>query len=430
MANLAEIRDNNIKINKTIQLIVDEIKKSGQTAFNQNGELHPDVRSIFEMEMKKFVLIYRSEFTNFECKEKLVVEAIEDKNEMDARGGADGIKVYSGMQRMLNGLLKKAGIEYTEVDDKVCATEVYKLTGGKDIEFVYKDGKHEYAEGIEPPQSVSEKMIDSNRDMLDYFAELLAHNKIDIEWMLDCLAHEAMHIFVPGKGVLVEGTTERLTRECADKYGLRHSPTAHQRETLVVSKLERIIGREKLAEIMSLSNDQKERRKPTGSKVDEKTEKEMKEAVDNERLDKMKKALEEKFDKATIDNLLNGFEEEYNRYMNTGKFEFAKYRTEYFSKQIEILDSYIENHEKDNPPTLYTYEKEDEEKTPDDEKLKSILELQGEELSELENILNKLQQKENQKSNQNQQIHLPSRKTYASKWSYCYKGECKRKCYN
>ena len=38
--------------------------------------------------------------------------------------------------------------------------------------------------------------------------------------------------------------------------------------------------------------------------------------------------------------------------------------------------------------------------------------------------------KENQKSDENQLTSLPSRKTNASKWSCCYKRECKRKCYN
>ena len=219
MSNLQDIRSNNEEINKKIKRIVEIYKSQGKTAFGDDGKLDDDVRIILEHEMKKCVAIYLAEFPEFECKdiEKLTVTPTY-KNEPDCRGGSNGIKVDIGIQPFIDGQnpnqLRGAGIKYTSDSN------------GR----VYIEGAtaQNLKKSIEPKSLLK---VDSTRDQFDYFAELLADGKIDLDWMLDVLPHESMHIFVPGEGVFVEGTTEELSREMADKYGLRLTPTSHQRET-------------------------------------------------------------------------------------------------------------------------------------------------------------------------------------------------------
>ncbi len=219
MANLQDVISSNEKINKKIKQIVEMYKSQGKSAFSEEGKLDDDVRIILEHEMKKCVAIYLAEFPEFECKdiENLTVTPTY-KKEADCRGNSNGIKVDIGIQPFIDGQkpnqLRGAGIEYTR--DSNGRVYIERATG------------QNLKKSIEPKSSLK---VDSTRDQFDYFAELLADGKNDLDWMLDVLPHESMHIFVPGEGVFVEGTTEELSREMADKYGLRLTPTSHQRET-------------------------------------------------------------------------------------------------------------------------------------------------------------------------------------------------------
>lgn len=231
MANLQDIRSNNEIINKKIKQIVEIYKSQGKTAFNKDGKLDDDVKIILQCEMKKCVAIYLAEFPEFECKdiEKLTVTPTY-KKEADCRGSSNGIKVDIGLQQFIDGQkpnqLRGAGIEYTR--DKNGTVYIEGATNQNIKKSI---------------ETKSLSKVDSTRDQFDYFAELLADGKIDLDWMLDVLPHEAMHIFIPGEGVLVEGTTESLSREMADKYGLRLTPTSHQRETRNCRKIRENSGK-------------------------------------------------------------------------------------------------------------------------------------------------------------------------------------------
>lgn len=350
MNSIENIRKANININDRIANIIKVYRQMGKTAFDSDDKLDDNIREIITYEMRKIVAIYLAEFPKFECKtiENLAV-AVEEregkKNQPECRGGSDGIKLYPGIQPFIDGVLKKAGIEAKMVNDKVCATKVISFKDGKKgIVPEFENGEIKYAEGIEAPSYVSERMVDSPRDQLDYLAELLIKGKIDIDWILDVLPHEAMHIFVPGEGVLVEGTTERLARECADKYGLRLTPTSHQRETQIVSKIEKIIGREALANAMSLSNDEK----------NERAQDDKKEGIDEKRLKRMKSCIDLKMGEGSFERLQHGFEEGYAKYLNkdkkydkSGKYDFGAYRSEYYSDEERILQEWIERNEKE-----------------------------------------------------------------------------------
>ena len=253
-------------------------------------------------------MIYLYEFPQFEDVNieglKLMVETHEEKkNKPEARGGSEGIKVYPGMQKFIDDMLKKCGIETKEIDGKIFASKVCKFKKAL-VPELDENGRNKSIEITNLPQHVGDKYVDSQRDQLDYFAELLEKKKIDIDWILDVLPHESMHIFIDGSGTLVEGTTERLTRECADKYGLRLTPTSHQRETEIMAKVEKIIGRENLAEAMCLTNEEKRERK------------ENKAAVDIKRLERMEELIDEKMGIGTFKMLQSDFEIEYKKFMN------------------------------------------------------------------------------------------------------------------
>lgn len=386
MSNLQNIRKNNEEINKKIKQIIEMYKAQNLTAFNNDGTLHDDIKTILEYEMKKCVLIYLAEFPGFECKDinKLTITVL-DKLQPECRGGSNGITVYMGIQPFLDKTLKKSGIEAILVDGKVCATKVFAFKNGKNgLTPETENGKIKFADNITPPLSVSHKMADSPRDQLDYFAELLITQKNDIDWILDCLPHEAMHIFIPGKGVFVEGTTERLARECADKYNLRLSPTSHQKETEIATRLELIIGKDKLASIMSLTNEQKMRREQGHNEKNQ---------VEHERLAQLKDSIDSIMGNGIFEKLHTNFKQEYEKYLNEGKYDFGSYRNEYYSNEIRFLDQWISKH----PEQLI--ETQESPNTHSESKLCEILHYQEKESSTLDEIIKKLQTKDFDKIN-------------------------------
>lgn len=63
------------------------------------------------------------------------------------------------------------------------------------------------------------------------------------------MPHEAMHVFGSRGDGLFEGGTENLSRELSSEYGLRLTPTYHANETILWQKLEKVLGRNFLAEV-------------------------------------------------------------------------------------------------------------------------------------------------------------------------------------
>ena len=218
--------------------------------------------------------------------------------------------------------------------------------------------------------------VSSNRDQLDYFAELLKTGKIDLDFILDVFPHEAMHVFIPGQGVFVEGTTERLAREASDKYGLRLSPTSHSKETAIISRLEAILGRNVISSI-ALTNEQKEKRK-----VD-------KDSIDKLRLEKLGKAIDDKMGRGTFAQLKDKLDEEYREFLKyrTKPNEFQMYRNEFFSETIRFLDEWIKN----NPEKLQL---PNNSKDLTEEQKIIITEIQDKECNLIRDLLVKYQQKD------------------------------------
>ena len=368
MSNCDEIKDRNIYINELFKKLIEIMKKNKTKTFNENGEINDDIKKILELELKKCAKLYCFEY-GFELPnlEKLSVYVartedgqINRRPELNARGDTDGVIVYSGLQNGLDTILTSSSVGLRGQilnDGKIHATQVY----GKDIVSTKLSGT---------------SYVSSDRDQLDYFAELLITGKIDLDFILDVFPHEAMHMFIPGQGVFVEGTTERLAREASDKYGLRLSPTSHSKETAIMSRLEAIVGRDAISSI-ALTNNQKKAREANKQEVDE------------SRLDELKKAIDEKMGDGTFDKLKSVLDKEYEEFLGyrTKIDEFQIYRNNAFLETICFLDEWIKN----NSDKLHI---SSDNRDLSDEQKKEIIELQDEEANMLQKLIDKLQQKE------------------------------------
>ena len=366
MSNFDEIKENNININEMFRKLIDQMKKSNLKTFNEDGTLNENIRKILELELNKCIYIYCSEYGFEFPKESVSVHEAKTKDgqinrqpELNARGDIDGITVYSGLQTGLDTILTSSnvGLKGQVLEDgKIHATKVFN-----------KD--------IIPTKLSGEKNVSSNRDQLDYFAELLISGKIDLDFILDVFPHEAMHIFIPGQGVFVEGATERLSREVSDKYGLRMSPTSHSKETAIISRLESIVGRDAILSI-ALTNNQKELRKIE------------KNATDTLRFEKLKEAIDNKMGSGTFDKLKDELDKEYREFLKyrTKPNEFQMYRKDFFSSTIEYLNEWIKN----NPDKLQISNNND---ISENQKIE-IIKIQKEEINQIQLLLDRLKPKE------------------------------------
>ena len=111
--------------------------------------------------------------------------------------------------------------------------------------------------------------MENNATLNDYLVYCYLNNYRDIDFFLDILPHETMHMF-GFKGGAYEGVTESFTREIAKKYNIRNVPIAHQEETIIMQKIERIIGRKDLAKASFVTELNKENHSFISNLLDEK----------------------------------------------------------------------------------------------------------------------------------------------------------------
>lgn len=166
-----------------------------------------------------------------------------------------------------------------------------------------------------------DKFIDNEKDYLDYIKYFMLKGGTELDYYLDVLPHEAMHLIGIGGGVLPEGITERRTRETCLKYGIRCAPILHSKENKLVGLMEKIVGRDILTR-MGFDNSE--------SKYDE-----------------LKKELDNKCGKGTFDTIYGETEELYqNTYIDTIYpnviDRFSAYRQMDFSSVFTLLEKSIE----------------------------------------------------------------------------------------
>lgn len=236
---LEKIKNNNQIINEIIQKILLERREKNISI--EEGEskksFDPIAKAIFELEIRKCLETYKAEFPSYSCQGKEGVSFVDNDKKADCFGGLQGLQIAPGLQesieKMIVPVMKKLG--YCIKDGEVFfSRNLNENNINKPVENVVlnKNGKFD----------------GSLKDQMDYFAFLLSKNGIDMDWVIDCLPHEAMHTFgtIGGNTFIKEGTTEQLTREICEKYGMHMAASSHTQETDFVRKLEAIVGRDNI----------------------------------------------------------------------------------------------------------------------------------------------------------------------------------------
>lgn len=215
---LEQVRQNNQKINKIINEII-EIRKNADISLQDGDKLETIAQSIFQLETKKCIEIYKAEYGQYgflECRGANgdVYLNPDPKKMGDCSGGTKGLGIGISMSSFLGsvyGLLEKLNVQKSGAE----FTQNY-------------DG--------------------SERDQMDFLLYLKETNGIDMNYVLGALTHEAKHTYglIGGNTFIKEGITEQTTREDCDKYGMYMSPTSHTQEANFIRKLELVVGRDEV----------------------------------------------------------------------------------------------------------------------------------------------------------------------------------------
>jgi hypothetical protein len=84
--------------------------------------------------------------------------------------------------------------------------------------------------------------IDNEKDYIDYLNYFILKGLKEIDYYMDVLPHETMHLIGIGGGVIGEGIAERRTRQICKKYNLQCAPILHTKEAKLVGLMERLAG--------------------------------------------------------------------------------------------------------------------------------------------------------------------------------------------
>ena len=89
-----------------------------------------------------------------------------------------------------------------------------------------------------------ENFVDNTLDYWDYVNHFILIGGNELDFYLDLLPHEAMHLIGISGGVIGEGVTEKRTREICLKHNIRSAPISHGKEVKLVSLMEKLVGKE------------------------------------------------------------------------------------------------------------------------------------------------------------------------------------------
>ncbi len=240
MSYAEKIKKNNTIINGMIESIIQYMKQNNISAIEEeNGEfkLNEMASQIMKYELNKILLIYDKEFYYLEGREKYNTNiTIRKHNDIDAFGHSGGMELASGTAEAI----KKLNSELTYSKDKNGRIR-FDRNGKKVSEYNGKIDK--IKNGNNDFLYLESEKIENELMPIDYITYLALNKSTDIEFFLDAMPHEAMHIF----GFSNEGVAETLTRKCCNKYDIRNLPFAHSEHTKFIQKIEQVVGMKELA---------------------------------------------------------------------------------------------------------------------------------------------------------------------------------------
>lgn len=211
-------------------------------------EVKETLKEVMKLEMLKWVKLYSVEY-GFELPfniEEMDAYINEEKSQLDCRGSEKGITVYNNGE----GEFLKA---------KKAFLPAMNIKQGENGQIYATLQNQPRGLSTETQDKNSSSLVDSQRDQLDYFAELFYGDHDYLDMAFDVLPHEAMHAYIVGGGVIGEGTTELLSRKAVDKYGGKITPTSHAKETEIVREVMDKLGLDFVGSV-ALTNDQRRRK--------------------------------------------------------------------------------------------------------------------------------------------------------------------------
>ncbi len=87
-----------------------------------------------------------------------------------------------------------------------------------------------------------EDFINNKKDYIDYLRYWILKGLTVLDYCIDILPHEIMHLIGSSGGVIGEGSTEANTRRICQKYNIRCIPISHTKEVELVLSLENVFG--------------------------------------------------------------------------------------------------------------------------------------------------------------------------------------------
>lgn len=378
-----KIRDNNSQINVLISNIIEKMSENGinAIAYNENNEpyINQPAKKILEMQMKNCFAIYSAEFIYLMSsnKEKLL-EQTEitacDEEGADAYGFLGEISFSAGTSAFFSNL-SIGDIKY-QIDNN--GKIIYGTDGEDlkkiDVNLIGKKGKPHLLEESE--------IVENSLSMYDYLYYAVMKDMKDLDFFLDVLPHEAMHVFGFNGGIF-EGVTENFTRQIAQKYNIRSTCVAHSDETRLIQKVEKVIGRRKLA--TQAFDEEKEKKIDTTS---------ISEALDEVLYsDKEEGKLFEKYCQ---------FENEFFNTIKQDDYDLELSESLYKNMQNakEALESELDKYIIENPEKLYLLgddntELSSEERAYQNIQFEKVISIQKEEIETLTQILQVFEQTRN-----------------------------------
>lgn len=88
--------------------------------------------------------------------------------------------------------------------------------------------------------------VENEKDYLDYVEYFILTGKNELDYYLDVLPHEVMHLIGIGGGALAEGVTERRTRQICKKHNIQCAPILHCKETKLIRLMDELVGEDVL----------------------------------------------------------------------------------------------------------------------------------------------------------------------------------------
>ncbi|MEG1141974.1 MAG: hypothetical protein RSE41_05970 [Clostridia bacterium] len=229
---IEEIKVNNLEINKRIMEVIANMSRQNISAVEQsdNGtfKFKEFTNEILEAELEKIILTYCGEYTYLvdESKIESLLQTklkVYESDELDAHGYYGNVEFSSGTSKCLNGVFK----------EEKPSNDIDYISSIKQKSFDYSLNRN--------------SVVENNLDVRDYMEHAKHHQLTDLDFFLDCMPHELMHVF-GFNGGMFEGVTESLTRQVASKYNIRCIPMGHKDETKFMQKIEKIIGTDKVIE--------------------------------------------------------------------------------------------------------------------------------------------------------------------------------------